>query len=345
MSLLANGLVARNHEVVLITLGAIGGDFYALDARVQRRSLASMSESASALDALGANFRRIRSLRATLRSIAPATVLSFVTHTNVLTLIACTGLRIRVVVSERVDPTGHRAGAIWGALRAVTYQHADAVVVQTDHIAQWFRDRLRHPQRVMVIPNPVVCKPAGSLELEPKSAPFILSAGRLVHQKGFDVLIRAVALAAQPGLRLTIAGEGPDLEQLQRLAQTLGVGPQVRFVGNVRNLPSLMLTAQAFVLASRYEGFPNVLLEALACGIPTIATSTDGARAILGNGKYGCLVPCDDSAALSRAIARLGNDEKWRQHLAASAPLAVMPFEYARVLDAWEAVLRPSERR
>ena len=201
-------------------------------------------------------------------------VLSFVTPTNVLAILACTGLPPRVVVSERVDPVIHREQRLWVVLRALVYHRADAVVVQTEAAARWFRKWLGKRTPVSVIPNPVV--PTSELRRSAPQVPkpFILAAGRLVPQKGFDVLIRAFALAAPEcmPLRLAIAGDGPAAQALRDLVAELRLENRVLFLGNVRELQTLMSQAEGFILSSRYEGFPNVLLEALAAGLPVIAT-------------------------------------------------------------------------
>jgi glycosyltransferase involved in cell wall biosynthesis len=278
-------------------------------------------------------------------SAAPHVVLSFMTRTNVLVLLACTGLPVRVVVSERVDPASHRETLLWQGLRSLLYQRADAIVVQTERIATWFRRRLWRRDRIVVIPNPVVPGEHTSAPSEPPPQPFILGAGRLVRQKGFDILIRAFGVVAPeaPQLRLVIAGEGPEEKQLRDLAAGLGLGSRVTFLGNVRDLSALMRYAVAFVLSSRYEGFPNVLLEALACGLPTVAADCpEGPREILADGQYGLLVPCNDATALAAAIVRLLADAELRRRLSALGPIATAPYEKRRVVDAWEALLADS---
>jgi GalNAc-alpha-(1->4)-GalNAc-alpha-(1->3)-diNAcBac-PP-undecaprenol alpha-1,4-N-acetyl-D-galactosaminyltransferase len=148
-----------------------------------------------------------------------------------------------------------------------------------------------------------------------------------------------------PDLKLVIAGEGRELKSLRRLADSLGAGSAVVFVGTVDNLTDLMRGAIAFVLSSRYEGFPNVLLEALACGVPTIATDCpDGPREILGDGRFGLLVPREDPQALALAMTRISVDADLRRRLGALGSQAVQPYERSRVLDAWEAVLRIANR-
>jgi glycosyltransferase involved in cell wall biosynthesis len=176
----------------------------------------------------------------------------------------------------------------------------------------------------------------------PPQQPFILGAGRLVHQKGFDILIRAFSLIAadMPKLRLVIAGEGSDAQQLRQLALTLGLECRVLFLGNVGNLSVLMRNAEVFVLSSRYEGFPNVLLEALASGLPVVSTDCpSGPREILGDGEFGLLVPCENPQALADALRRVATDADLRRRLSGIGSRATAAYEFGRVVAGWEAVL------
>jgi GalNAc-alpha-(1->4)-GalNAc-alpha-(1->3)-diNAcBac-PP-undecaprenol alpha-1,4-N-acetyl-D-galactosaminyltransferase len=342
MSLLAGAFADRGHEVWLITLAAEANDFFVVDPRVRRVGLALMADSGGVSDALRANLRRLRALRRAVSGIKPHVVLSFVTPTNVLAILACTRLPPRVVVSERVDPVSHREQRLWAVLRTLVYHRADAVVVQTEAAAQWFRKWLGKGPPVSVIPNPVVL--ISELRRSPLQVPkpFMLAAGRLVPQKGFDVLIRAFALAAPEcgQLRLAIAGDGPAAQALRDLVAELRLENRVLFLGNVRELQTLMSQAEGFILSSRYEGFPNVLLEALASGLPVVATDCpNGPREILRDGDFGLLVPCDDPTALAGALRRLATDTMLRSRLAACAPGAIERYSLAHVVDEWEALL------
>jgi glycosyltransferase involved in cell wall biosynthesis len=263
------------------------------------------------------------------------------TTTNVLTLLACMGLGVRVVVSERINPWSHRERRFWAALRALTYHRADVIVTQTNDAACWFRRRF--PARsIVVIPNPAPAEssPEGVSMLLPR--PYVLAAGRLERQKGHDLLIRAFASMAREHahLQLAIAGEGSQAQYLSDLSKELQLGDRVVFLGRVRDLAAVMRGAEAFVLASRYEGFPNVLLEALASKLPIVATDCPGGpREILQNGEFGLLVPCDDSVALADALARLITDRDLRTRLAAIAPAALERYQFGTVLDSWESQL------
>jgi len=341
MALLAGALAARDHEVWLVTLARSAGDFFVVDPRVRRLGLGLVSDSPNMLRGLWANVRRLRALRRVISTVGPHAVLSFTTSMNVLVILACIRLPVRVIVSERVDPAAHQGERIWAELRATLYQRADAVVVQTEKIAGWFRTRLWKRARVVVIPNPVVTvsdvKPQAS-----GSVPFILAAGRLVPQKGFDLLIRAFgAVTALMGeLQLVIAGEGSEGQNLRDLVMELGLGARVIFPGQVQELSALMTAAVAFVLPSRYEGFPNVLLEALAAGVPCVAADCPGAtREILGDGAYGLLVPPEDCRALAAAIVLIATDSDLRRRYSDAGAAAVERYRVDRVVADWERLL------
>jgi glycosyltransferase involved in cell wall biosynthesis len=131
----------------------------------------------------------------------------------------------------------------------------------------------------------------------------LVAAGRLVHQKGFDLLINALAICRNNNFFVTILGDGEARDELLQLSNDLDVAHQIRFVGFQANPFSIIARADAFVLSSRFEGFPNVILEALACGTPIISTpAMGGVREIL-SGLDGCLITEDVSAgALANAL-------------------------------------------
>ncbi len=162
--------------------------------------------------------------------------------------------------------------------------------------------------------------------LSDKAVPVVLGVGRLSEQKDFPTLIRAVAqVRSHRPVRLLILGAGPDRESLTALAASLGIKEDVAFMGFVDNPYAYMKQADVFVLSSKWEGLPNVLIEAMAVGTPVVSTNCpSGAAEILANGKYGELVEIGDDRAMATAIAKvLEGDIKpvgadWMQQFALS---------------------------
>jgi GalNAc-alpha-(1->4)-GalNAc-alpha-(1->3)-diNAcBac-PP-undecaprenol alpha-1,4-N-acetyl-D-galactosaminyltransferase len=196
--------------------------------------------------------------------------------------------------------------------------------------------------RVVVIPNPVIPMSDAAAYVG-KAEPFLLAAGRFTHEKGFDLLIRAFGSATaltRQQVKLVIAGDGPEAQSLRDLAADLGLGARVSFPGQVRELSRLLLSAMAFILPSRYEGFPNVLLEALAAGVPCVAADCPGAsREILGDGAYGLVVPPEDARALADAIVRIVTDGELRKRFSQASGRAVERYRLDRVVAEWQRLL------
>jgi GalNAc-alpha-(1->4)-GalNAc-alpha-(1->3)-diNAcBac-PP-undecaprenol alpha-1,4-N-acetyl-D-galactosaminyltransferase len=242
-------------------------------------------------------------------------------------------------VSERTNPTASPLGKGWMALRNWLYPLANAVVVQTERAATAFP----HQPRVKVIPNPVVAysqaEDSCSLHLPEH---YIVAMGRFTEEKRFDLLIRTFASlhVLYPEWHLVILGDGPLRPQLTQLAHELGVTDRILLPGRVNNPYRILSAADIFVLSSRFEGFPNALCEAMACGLAVIATDCpSGPREIIRDGVDGILVPGEDVDALAKAMARLMADENERQRLAARAPEVVDRFGLEKVMGMWEAVL------
>lgn len=168
------------------------------------------------------------------------------------------------------------------------------------------------PEHVPVIANPVVTRRRlerlARLKQRPASvwSTHYLAAGRLVAQKNFALLLRAFARAARPHDLLSIAGEGPERGALERLAGQLGVAGQVRFPGHVASIDALLAEADAFVLSSDYEGLPGVVVEALAAGLPVLATDCCVSMAgLLDHGRTGLLVQRGDEDAFAQGLVSI----------------------------------------
>ena len=172
---------------------------------------------------------------------------------------------------------------------------------------------------------------------------FILGVGRLEPQKGFDLLIRAFAQvrAAGADLDLVILGAGPDLEALQSLASGLGIAGQVFFPGFSANPYPYFRAARQFVLSSRFEGMPTVVLEAMTLGVPTVCfDGKSGVRELFRGGRQpGLLVPAEDVDALAQAMVRMEGDQALRERCIEDGRLVASGFDLPQAIRDWEIIL------
>jgi glycosyltransferase involved in cell wall biosynthesis len=344
LSILANAWAAKGWHITLLTLD--NGEeppFYDLHPAVRYRPLGLSGTSSTSVQGVCNNLKRLRILRQAIVQSTPQAVISFIDKPNVLTILATLGLPVPVIVSERIDPAHHPIGKGWEWLRRWTYPRCSCLVIQCRSALSYFSATVQ--RRARVIPNPVVL-PDGA-ELVPKSAngtsaKTVIAIGRLSDQKGFDLLLEAFAQVApqHPEWSLVIWGEGAQRPHLERLRDDLGLQGRVSFPGLTRQPFEAMRQADLFVLSSRYEGFPNVLCEAMACALPVISFDCpSGPGEIVTDDIDGVLVPPGDVAALATAMARLMASEPTRKRLAAQARRVTDRFDLAHVLEMWEKVV------
>lgn len=336
MAALANHLADAGHRVTLHVLNE-PELFYPLRPAIAVRAFSF--EQAAGLRVVQP-WQRVRWLRRRLTKPPPDMVITFIEVANILTLLALQGSGVPVVIAERTNPRRHRVSLVHACLRRVLYQSAARLVVQTEETAVWGR-RLVSPSRVVVMPNPVWPASAQVADREPAAGRRLVAMGRLVGLKRFDLLIEVFASLAGsfPEWSLLILGEGPERTGLQSLADRAGIGDRVSLPGQVKDPAVWLSGCELFVFTSLYEGFPNALCEAMACGLPAVAFDCPtGPSEIIRDGVDGVLVKDGDRFALAAALARLMRDDGERSRLAARAPEVVNRFDALRVLAQWEAL-------
>lgn len=232
------------------------------------------------------------------------------------------------------------------------YRRADRVVAISNGVGEALSRRFQiDPKRVSTIHNAVdltaVRARAEERPHDLPTQPFIVSAGRLVHQKGFDLLIRAFAQGiSDRDVSLVILGEGPERAALEALARRHGVQQRVVFPGFVDNPWSYFARAAAFVCPSRWEGFGNVIIEAMACGVPVVATDCDfGPREIVRHGDSGLLVAVDNVPAIGAALASILNDRGLSARLADGARRRAADFDVPQMTRTYEHMFRRLKKR
>jgi len=277
-------------------------------------------------------------LVALLRLRRPAFVISALTHTNLIALMAGCLTDTRVIVTEHgVD--GIAAFGFFARLLRFLYSRAYAVVAVSQALAKCWRGMLPARAKVISIYNPVV-EPRETLPpahewLRDKKLPVVIGIGRLKPEKNFVLLLRAfAAMAKEKPARLIILGEGEERAMLENLVRKLGVADYVMMPG-FTDIRAWLAYSDLLVCSSKREGFGNVIVEALACGVSVVASDCDGPDEILQQGRYGDLVPVDDVAATADAMRASLEKLADRQALIARAA----DFTVQRCIDAYADLL------
>lgn len=361
---LTGDLLAWGHHVTVITFSAPDTDFFELPAGAVRVSLnIRVGAATPVLRLISTTRARLQVLRAAIEASEPDVVISHAPQINVPTLLALRGAAIPVIVTEHGDvpvrPDAARPWLwkkwLWYRLRRYCYRRAFKVVSVSAAIDRNFNWLPAARRAVIHNPLPTIAPQSSPAQLPPGLAadrPWVASMGRLSHAKGQDLLIDAYArIAARfPAWQLVLIGDGELREQLHRQARELIEKRQVVFAGALAAPFPLLQRAQLFVMASRYEGFPMALGEALACGLPVIVADcpsrprkrgergpiAGGVRELVRDGVDGLLVPSEDPAALAQAMARLLENPDQRRAFAQQAASGMARFSRARVVQDWE---------
>lgn len=335
VNMLARHLDAQGHKVTVLAITGLPAEGYY--SRSPGVTLATMEEERGRA-AARSTAARIRWLRAKLRDGEADLVMSFLTKINVQVAVAAAGLGIRRIASERNNFQQQTMNPLWRALMPVAIATADESVMLTRAaraaLPAWAQ------RRAVAIYNP-------STPIDEEPVPGVpprrlIAVGRLTEQKGFDVLIRAIHIARARGcdLNLTIFGEGEDRAALTRLRDSLALSDHVSLPGRTSTPHQWTAGGGIFVLSSRYEGFGNVLIEALSAGFAVISTNCNwGPAEIVRHDRDGLLVAPEDSEALATALIRVWDDDALRARLAEAAVLRARDFSEERILSEWDAAI------
>jgi GalNAc-alpha-(1->4)-GalNAc-alpha-(1->3)-diNAcBac-PP-undecaprenol alpha-1,4-N-acetyl-D-galactosaminyltransferase len=331
--------VRKGWQVVLITLSG-KPSFYPLSDRVEQVNLDLMSVSRSQWQGAANNVGRIIELRRVIKAQSPDVVISFMDKTNVLVLFATRSLGIPAIVSERTFPGSYKLNPPWKTLIKLSYRFAFRVIAVTE--AMKIELERRGTRRVAVIPNPVLPPPDRVARSAPRNNRVLMAAGRLEHLKGFDILIESFSALHQqhPDWVLVIAGSGELKDELERMVLARGISDKTRFPGTVTDMAGHLQGVDIFVLSSRFEGFPNVLVEAMAAGRAVVATDCkSGPGEIIEDDENGLLVPTQNTACLGRALDLLMADSELRRRLGDNARKVVATYALDKVMHQWNQIV------
>src|ERR1041384_7186336 len=297
-------------------------------------------------------------LRKFIRDTRPDLVVSFLSYFTVLAAAKTAGVGARVVFVLGTPMSAFLADAdyhwktpshrtLFALITRAGYNMADAIATTSrgvsDDLTRNFGVR---ESAIRIVHNPIdfasmtdaVPEPLDASDEQTWRHPAIVSAGRLAEAKNYPLLIEAMALLRRrlPAARLFILGQGDQEPQLRQQIASLGLSDAVRLCGFQRNPWKYIVRADVFALTSRYEGFGNVLIEAMACGVPVVVTSSPGTLEIIRPGTDGLLIDRHEPDAVAAALERVLCDAPLRQRLAAGGRDSAKRFAPAAIAAAYD---------
>lgn len=355
---IANGLAERGHRVDLIVAAQGAPNEDKLNPRIRFMPLSSRASAS-----VGTGLRRVADLTTSIPALVrylnaetPDVFIGMANHVAPIAVLAHVMMRkprSTALVLRASNHITHSAQAKGTYLRRLhllpIWRQADHIIAVSRSVAQSLTSGLNiAPERVTVLPSPILPDNLGAstnvdpghpwLSPEDSGPPVIVGIGRFVHQKGFDLLIEAFSrVSRQQPCRLLLFGDGPQREALTNRIQQLGLTELVSMPGVTSRPYAVLSRADLFVLPSRWEGMPAVLIEALASGCPVVAADCPGGVAeVIEDGRIGGLVPIDNVAALADAmlegLSRQPDREALRQ--------AALPYQTGPAITAFEDWLR-----
>ncbi|MBM3964941.1 MAG: glycosyltransferase family 4 protein [Planctomycetes bacterium] len=358
MSYLANEL-AKTYPTTLVTLAYPQTNDYPIDSRVQRIGLGLTSQHGGWIRGLFANRRRIVALRRVCQRIDPAVCISFCDTNNVLAGMAW-GKTKPLIVCERSDPRRQKLNRAWEFLRDRAYPRAAGIVSQTNGVTNYFRARFAHRLsgvRLETIPSAIVppeslVKPAIGLKdsywdnaIEQRRVSErkrLLVVGRLSPEKRIDRAIDAWGQIARrhPEWVLRIVGDGSMRDELMELAKNREVDSRTEFALWSNDVWSEYQAAHAYCLPSDYEGFPQSLIEAMHCKLPTVVWECGEAVQELMGRDGTCGVVVHDTDSLANAFELIFNDASLRERMGRESGAVASRYQWSAIAPRWLELIR-----
>ena len=313
---LASGLAARGEDVTVLRYFKTDGD-YPIDERV---NLITLSGGYEVDYNKISTPKRLKSIRNTIKEIAPDVIIPFLKHVNIQTYLAAPGkYRKRVIFTVRYSPYVAKRGKT-EKIHDFLINHFNKTIVQNQAQKDYFKKSAQ--DRIHILPNPV-----NNAFLEesriPESDEFtVVAAGRLSGEKNFSMLIKAFDDFSKDkeDVCLNVYGEGKKKEELEALIDSLQASDKIKLMGRTNDLIGAYKRASLFVLSSNHEGMPNALLEAMAIGLPCISTDCPtGPSEMIVNGENGLLIPVDNAEKMREAIEFMYNNRDKAEEMGKSA--------------------------
>lgn len=328
----------RKYDVILVTQYQLENE-YSISPEIRR--VYSEPDESQLQGGRMKNFCvRFGTLRNIWKAYKPDVILAFLGKNNLMAVATAAFLPSKVAVSVRGDPAMEYEGKLMQMAARFVFRFADGVVFQTERARACFPRAVR--RRSVILPNPLNPQFLNQ-KISAEREDLIVAAGRLDENKNHAMLIHAFARIAEeyPTVKLVIYGEGALRTVLEALVAEKGLDDRIALPGNVNDIAGHICKARIFTLTSNTEGMPNSIMEAMALGIPVIATDCPcgGPAALIENGVNGLLVPVGDAFALADAFRRIFEDRVFELKLRENACKITEKLSPDKVDQEWEEYL------
>ena len=338
---LANAFDKDGYKVLFVTTYKYDKE-YMLNSDIIRIDLGY--EKAKKSLGLVRNILIVRKLRALIRKRRPSICISFLPETNIRILLATSGLKIPTFISVRNEPRVEYENKIIRFFAHRLYEKATKIIFQTPEQISYFPSVIKN--KGVLLFNLV--KEDFYIRKDVLIRKNIVGIGRLTEQKNFSLLIDAFdAIKSDfPDQKLFIYGDGVLEKHLQDQVRNLNLIDRVFICKSVTNIIDYIFDAKAFVLTSNYEGMPNVLMEAMALGIPSITTDADsgGPRLLSDNGKYTFLIKKNNINELIDALKQILSNKETEQKYSGLAKQGAERFNPSNVFLEWKLLIESIDK-
>lgn len=335
MANLCNSFSEKGNEVLLINDVASPDNIreYELNKSIRREYIADYNRKSTLIY----NINRLKKLRKTIKDFSPDVSISFLGPPNIRMLLSTIGLKNKKIVSVRNDPFQEYGSGIKRFFANLIFLLADGYVFQTEDAKSYFFKPIQNKGRIILNPvNEVFFNQPN--EIVEKN--MIIFVGRLQKQKNPSMLIHAFNQLKEKyrEYKIVYLGDGELREELLKLVDNYGLQNNVLFVGQVSNVYDWLVSASLYVLTSDFEGLPNALMEAMALGVPVIATDCPcgGPRELIKGSDQGFLIPCGDINILAGTIDRILSNKKLRDRMRVEASKRAEEFHPDKIFNKWE---------
>ena len=334
---LIQGINSKNYKINLVTFNKEEENILSLGKYVDSYFIQMPGVSRNIFQAIYYNIKRIIILRRFYSKTNPDIILSFIFTTNILVILSSLFINKRVIVCERNDPKNQKLFFIWSFLRKILYKKATIVTVNSLHALSFFSKTVNE-KKLKYIPNFTNAIIKSNSKIDFKF--FVLAVGRLTYQKGFDILVKDFLEVKKKyiNLKLIILGSGPELNNLKKIIPKNC--KEILLLGDIDPTPYFK-KCEAFILSSRYEGIPNVLIEAMSFSKPIIIyNSSTGMDEYVSDMNEAIILNQNKSInSLDKALKYVFENKSKVDLLSKNAKNKILSFDNKKILDLWLEIL------